>query len=109
MITLEEKEQNLIEEVDFFNRNVRWWEAEIDKVTQRLMKLELSHNFDCPSDSEERDKLVAQFTYLAAKANTEHKAASSIENKIRKLNLEKELQFIQGDFEDSKKKLRKRG
>lgn len=101
-MTIEEKERDLIEEVNFFNQNTQWWEMEINKVTHRLMRLELN-NFQS-SDLEERDKLIAQFTYLTSKAKTEKRAAKSIENKIRKLRLERELQIIQGDSEISTKK-----
>ena len=90
-MTLNEKEQNLIEEIDFFSKNVLWWEAEIEKVTQKLMRFELTDNIALP---EERDKLIAQFTYLTSKARVEKIAAGSIENKLRKLRLEKELVII---------------
>ncbi len=101
-MTLEEKEQNLIEEIDFFNRNAFWWGSEVERVNQRIFQLENSSQFNAVP-SEEMEKLIAAMTYLAGKANTEKKAAAEIEKKLNKLRLEKELEFIQGDFEVSKR------
>lgn len=105
-MTLEEKEQNLIEEIDFFNKNAFWWGQEFERVSQQINQLENSQNNQFGAvPNEEMDKLIASLTYLAGKANTEKKTATMIEKKLNRLRLEKELEFIQGNFEISKKKI----
>lgn len=99
-MTIDEQERNLIGEIDFFNHNICWWNNEFVRVSNEINKIE-NNNF-IGSSTEELDKLVATLTYLAGKANTERKTAASIENKIYKLRLSKELQFIQGDSGEKK-------
>ena len=105
-MTIDEQEQELIEEIDFFNHNVLWWSNEFARVSNLITKIE-RNNYEGPSDGE-MDQLVAQITYLAGKANTEKKTATQIENKVKKLNLRKELLFIQGEPDDAKKRKRRR-
>lgn len=100
MMTLEEKEKELIREIDFFNANVSWWSDEVSKASKKLKQLENSF----APDPEEMDKIVAKLTYLAGKARTEQKTALLIERKIYKLNLERDLEFIQGTPKQSPKK-----
>ncbi len=94
---LEEYEQDLIQEIDFFNNNVLWWTNEFSRVSNQIMNLE-NRGFEAGSN-EEMDNLVSKLTYLAGKARTEHKTAFLINKKLKKLQLMKELAFIQGNTE----------
>lgn len=107
-MTLEKKEQNLIEEIDFFTKNAFWWGREFEKVSQRINQLENSQQFSSVSPNEEMDTLIATLNYLVGKVSTERKAAIEIEKKLNKLRLEKELKFIQDDSEISETKIAKK-
>lgn len=103
---LEEYEQDLIQEIDFFNNNVLWWTNEFSRVSNQIMNLE-KRGFEVGSN-EEMDHLTSKLTYLAGKARTEHKTAFSIEKKLKKLQLMKELAFIQDDPPNLPAKRRKK-
>lgn len=105
-MTLEEKEQQLIQEINFFNHNIEWWSNEFAKVN---IELERAQNEDSLGINQRKiDKLMAKMTYLAGKVKVEQKTAEEIDKKLYKLNLAQELAEIQDDFSQSKKKLRKR-
>lgn len=104
-MTLEEREQDLIREIDFFNNNVLWWTNEFSRVSDKIMFLE-KKGFEAGSN-EEMDGLISKITYLAGKARTEQKTASLIENKLKKLQLMKELAFIQGESDTPIKRRKK--
>lgn len=106
LMTLEEKEKQLVEEIAFFNQNIAWWGKEVDRVNTQISNLKKKFGEDY--ESELMDKLVASLTYLAGKAKVEQHTASIIEKKINKLHLEKQLDFIQGDFLIQKPKRNKK-
>lgn len=99
---LEEKERQLIQEIEFFNKNVEWWNAECMRVSNAVAKLEKEDYLGLRQ--EEKDKLVAQLSYLIGKTRTEQKTAQEIDRKLYKLSLYKELHDIQGDFKIGKSK-----
>src|SRR3990167_538130 len=98
MMTLEEKERKLIEDINLFNYNIEWWESEIKKTNKELNKLQKDNLLGL--QDEEINKLVAKLTYLAGKARTEQKASRNIEKNIYRLQLEKDLEMIQGNHKN---------
>lgn len=94
---LKEYENDLIREIDFFNNNTLWWTNEFSRVSEQIMNLERK-GFEVGSN-EEMDNLVSKLTYLAGKVRTERRTAFLIEKKMKKLQLMKELAFIQDDPE----------
>ena len=96
MMTLLDKERELIREIDFFNRNLIWWMREFDRVNKRMCQIEQEHYIN--TNGEEIDGLMARLAYLAGKAKVEQQTAFEIEKKLYKLNLQKQLFMIQGDL-----------
>ena len=92
--TLKDEEKELIEEVDFFNRNYEWWSNEFERVSRKLVLIEAG-KLTVPEA--ERDNLVSTFTYLTSKVRTEKQASEIIEKKIYKFHLKRDLHMIQGD------------
>lgn len=95
--TLRDEEKNLIEEVDFFNRNYEWWSNEFERVSRKLALIEAGKLI---VPEAEMNNLVSTFTYLTAKVQTEKRASEFIEKKIYKFRLKRDLHMIQGDMND---------
>lgn len=101
-MTLEEKERNLIQEINFFNQSIEWWGIEFEKVNEALCQME--KNDPLGIRQKEMEKLVARMVYLLGKAKVEQKTADNIDKKLYKLSLSKDLEEIQGNFTHSKRK-----
>ena len=101
-MTIEEKEQQLIQEINFFNHNMGWWESEFEKVNNELNQIEQKDPLGLKQ--KQREKLIARIKYLMAKANVEQKVSFEIDKKLYKLSLAKELNEIQGNFKNTKSK-----
>ena len=93
---LDEEEQKLITEMDFFNHNVEWWSNEFNRVTQKLQDYE-RRRFEGVSETE-TDNLVLAMQYLVGKTEVERKTAENIDKRLHKLALARELVFIQGNY-----------
>ena len=100
-MTIEEKERQLVQEIDFFNHNIEWWTSEFQKVNDALCKMEKEDPLGLKQ--KETEKLLSRMKYLMGKANTEQRISFEIDKKLFKLGLEKELIEIQSDFRKSKK------
>ena len=93
---IEEIEREIYLEMDFFNYNIEWWSSEFNRVSNKLQEYE-RRGFAGVSEKE-TDHLVRSMYYLSAKGKVEQKVAESIDNKLRKLKLRRELLMIQGDY-----------
>lgn len=100
MMTLQEKELQLIQEINFFNHNMEWWKIEFEKTNEAICRLERGDTLGIKQ--KEMEKLVARMGYLIGKAKIEQKTAHEIDKKLFKLSLEKDLFEIQTDFKKSK-------
>ena len=72
-MTIEEKEQQLIQEINFFNHNMGWWESEFEKVNNELCQIEQKDPLGLKQ--KQREKLISKIKYLMAKASIEQRVS----------------------------------
>ncbi len=96
---IEDKERDLYVDMDFFNHNIEWWSNEFNRVSLKLQEYE-SKGFIGVSEKE-TDRLVRSMQYLAGKGRIESKTAESIDKRLYKINLMRDLLMIQGDLNHS--------